>query len=292
LLFHGGEAGFDLSASAVILAASTSVIACCRGKRDQTIASQGVRRVSPSQSIARQSSADDTAPGGASNDQAPRLQPIDTTTLHERAYAHLKKAMMAGLFRPGEAVTLRGVAEALGTSVMPVREAVRRLVSERALEMPTSRSIRVPLMSRERFDDLCRCRLLLEGEAASLAARKADAGTLEQLEALNRDIADRVRSGDMAAMLAANQAFHFAVYSGCGSELLISMIEALWLQGGPYLNLLTSLAAEEDAIEVDNSEHEKLIGALAKRDANAARAAVRADITEAAKLYRSRIEDV
>jgi DNA-binding GntR family transcriptional regulator len=227
------------------------------------------------------------APGGES---VARLQPIDTTTLHERAYAHLKKAMMAGLFRPGEAVTLRGVAEALGTSVMPVREAVRRLVSERALEMPTSRSIRVPLMSREHFDDLCRCRVLLEGEAVTLAAGNVDEATAARLTELDAEIEERVSAGDMTGMLAANQAFHFAVYSRCGSELLMSMIEALWLQGGPYLNLLTSPEPGKAAPDVDNSQHKKLVQALAQGNASAAKAAVRADIIEAAKLYRARIK--
>lgn len=243
-----------------------------------------------SQSTVRKPSGDEPPSGlGSRGETPPRLQPIDTTTLHERAYAHLKRAMMAGLFKPGEAVTLRGVAEALGTSVMPVREAVRRLVSERALEMPTSRSIRVPLMSREHFDDLCRCRVLLEGEAAALAAGNFDAAGIEQLSALDRNIESRVAEGDMTGMLAANQAFHFAAYSRCGSELMMSMIEALWLQSGPYLNLLISSQGGKGTTEVDNSQHARLVDALAQGNAAAAKAAVRTDITEAAKLYRAGI---
>ena len=248
--------------------------------------------MSASQSTVRKPSREQAASAVSplAGESPPRLQPIDTTTLHERAYAHLKRAMMAGLFRPGEAVTLRGVAEALGTSVMPVREAVRRLVSERALEMPTSRSIRVPLMSREHFDDLCRCRVLLEGEAASLSAGNFDPPAVKQLSEIDREIEAKVAKGDMAAMLAANQAFHFAVYGRCGSELLMSMIEALWLQSGPYLNLLTSPGPGRAAPEVDNTQHKKLIQALSDGNAAAAKAAVRADIIEAAKLYRARIK--
>lgn len=245
-----------------------------------------------SQSTARTVSGErsDAAGVRAPGDTINRLRPIDTTTLHERAYVHLKQAMMAGLFRPGEPVTLRGVAEALGVSVMPVREAVRRLVAERALEMPTSRSIRVPLMSREHFDDLCRCRVLVEGEAAALAAGNFDAAAVQHLSEMQREIEARTHKNDMTGMLAANQTFHFAVYSRCGSLFLLSMIESLWLQSGPYLNLLTSPEAGKPAPEVDNSQHKKLIRALAQGNAVAAKAAVRADITEAAKLYRARIK--
>jgi DNA-binding GntR family transcriptional regulator len=222
----------------------------------------------------------DSSPG-------PGLQPIETMALHERAYIHLKKAMMVGHFRPGEVVTLRGVAEALGTSVMPVREAVRRLVSERALEMPTSRSIRVPLMGRERFDDLCRCRVLIEGEASALAAKNLTREDIYELEALDTAIKANVAAGDMAGMLAVNQVFHFAVYRHSGSQLLMGMIESLWLQCGPLLNLLASPRAATVGFEFDNSQHGRLLDALSRKDANEARTAVGKDITENAKLYRS-----
>jgi len=218
------------------------------------------------------------------------LQSLDTSTLHERAYQHLKTALMAGLFRPGEVVTLRGVADQLGTSVMPVREAVRRLVSERAFEMPTSRSIRVPRMSREHFDELCRCRVLLEGEAASLAAANISAVQIEVLKEKNQEMPARSAVGDVAGMLAANQAFHFGVYAHSESQLLVSMIETLWLQGGPYLNLLiTPQPNEQESLIVGGGYHEDLLDALVRRDAQAARAAIAGDISAAAELYRSRI---
>lgn len=225
------------------------------------------------------------------NIQVARLQPIDTSTLHERAYIHLRNALMAGLFRPGEAVTLRGVADALGTSVMPVREAVRRLVSERALEMPNSRSIRVPLMSLAHFDELCACRILLEGEATYQAAARGEPEFLAQLGELDSLYNEAASSGDVKALLAANQSFHFALYLGSGSELLFSMIETLWLQSGPYLNLL--IAGEEDqrnTREKAGPHHKELLAAVARKDKEAARDAIVADIGNAAKLYRKRIQ--
>ncbi|MDT9600493.1 GntR family transcriptional regulator [Sphingosinicella rhizophila] len=221
-----------------------------------------------------------------------RLQPIDTSTLHERAYLQLRNGLMAGLFRPGESVTLRGVADALGTSVMPIREAVRRLVSERALEMPNSRSIRVPSMSLAHFDELCACRLLLEGEAAFQAAARCSPALTARLADLDRQYGTFAAAGDTAAMLAANQAFHFTLYRAGGSELLFSMIETLWLQSGPYLNLF--IASEDTARELGEtvapSPHKDLLTALRRKRGEAARAAIVADISDAAIMYRARIE--
>ena len=79
---------------------------------------------------------------------------------------------MAGAFEPGSELTLRSVAGALGTSFMPVRDAMRRLVAERALEMRPSRTIAIPVLSGDEFLELRRIRLLLEGEAVALAAKK------------------------------------------------------------------------------------------------------------------------
>ena len=63
--------------------------------------------------------------------EPPRLARITHATLYEKVYEELRNALMSGRFLPGEPLTIRGVAEALGTSIMPVREALRRLAAER-----------------------------------------------------------------------------------------------------------------------------------------------------------------
>lgn len=219
-----------------------------------------------------------------------RLRRLDKTPLQGRAYAHLKQALTAGLFRPGEVVTLKGVAESLGTSVMPVRDAVSRLVAQGALEMPTSRSIRVPLMSREHFDDLCRCRILVEGEAAGLAAQRIDAEAGDRIGQLNAEYLRRYAAGDIPEMLLANQSFHFSIYRESGSKLLFSMIETLWLQSGPYLSLLMDPPGDDArTVTVATNHHDAIVDALRRSDPEAAREAIRSDISDAADLYRARI---
>ena len=97
------------------------------------------------------------------------LSPVVRETLHDRVYAELRRSLIHGMFDAGEMLRIQDLAETLQTSTMPVREALGRLVSEQALEALPSRSVRVPLITRERLDDLLRARCLIEGEMTALA---------------------------------------------------------------------------------------------------------------------------
>lgn len=213
---------------------------------------------------------------------------MDTTTLHERAYQQLKAALLSGGFKPGEPVTIRGLATEFGTSSMPVREAIRRLVSERALEMPNSRSVRVPPMSLKHFDQLVKTRVALEGEAAGLAATKIHPDAVAELSRINRDIRSLLASGDFTGALKANQLFHHSIYAASQNDVMTSLIETLWLQAGPYLNLLTHGAK----FEGDFGIHEDIIRALRNRDRVAARRTMRLDIRQGSKVYRKRLQEL
>jgi DNA-binding GntR family transcriptional regulator len=204
------------------------------------------------------------------------IGPIERETLNDRVYRELKNSIMAGAFKPGSELTLRSVAEALGTSFMPVRDAMRRLVTERGLEIRPSRTIAIPTLSAEEFLELRRVRVLLEGEAVALAAEKiterqlANVRTiLKKLENLSKD-----RRGQFWAL---NLKLHFAIYEAGASPLMLSIIESLWLQLGPILARLPVSRALNDSAD----PHQLLVRALEKHDPKAARAALIADLTQA-----------
>ena len=90
------------------------------------------------------------------------LQPVEASNLHSKVYAQLRGNLMSGRFLPGQTLTLRTLAAALGTSVMPARDAVLQLSGEHALER-SGRSVRVPVLTREQFADIQRMRIVLEG---------------------------------------------------------------------------------------------------------------------------------
>lgn len=208
------------------------------------------------------------------------LGPVETSTMYDQVYARLRAALMMGRFRPGDRVTVRGLADMLGVSPMPVRNAVSRLVTSRALEMPNSRATRVPLFSLERFSKVHNLRLLLESAAAAEAATRLTKDEIGRLEQLQERMERRSRSGDEARVLELNQEFHFAIYRAAGNELAVDMIETLWLMNGPYLRLFADTRTPLN--RPDFSHHTHLLAALAQRDGAAAAAALREDL-EAAK---------
>lgn len=214
-----------------------------------------------------------------------QLAPLESVNLHQQAYAQLRQALMAGKFAPGETLTLRRLAAALGTSVMPARDAVLRLTAERALESE-GRSVRVPVMSLERLQDVTRIRLLIEGEAAALAAERAMPADLSAIRSANNAALRAQAAGRAARFLLANEEFHFAVYRAARNDLVVSMIETLWLQVGPYLGYLMNMDGEPDLLAADLSAHAVLIDAIERRDGTAARNALVADLRDANDIYR------
>src|SRR6202048_1521188 len=98
------------------------------------------------------------------------VEPLDRQTLGERAYVQLAELLISGRLAPGEKLSLRAAADVLGVSIMPVREAVSRLVADKALEVTPNRAVRVPLMSAAQFRDLTKVRIAIEGHAAAQAA--------------------------------------------------------------------------------------------------------------------------
>ncbi|MDJ1018116.1 MAG: GntR family transcriptional regulator [Paracoccaceae bacterium] len=202
---------------------------------------------------------------------APHIQRIDHSNLRENAYAALRDAFTAGAFAPGDSVSLRALADQLGTSMTPVREAVRRLVAEGALIDTPSRTLAVPDYDEQRMRDLKAARLALESLVLDQAMNVITHEDVDKLEALITAPPD-VDGPDLQR----NYEFHFALYRLGGSRVLLPMVEALWLQYGAYLNLVIG---REEARQIDeHAHHRDIIDALRHRDAHAAHAALNRDI--------------
>jgi DNA-binding GntR family transcriptional regulator len=215
-------------------------------------------------------------PRAAINDLAV-LMPPPRETLQQRVYGQLRMALMRGEFVPGRSLTIRALAEALRTSSMPVREALRQLVTERALEMLPNRSFGVPRVTRERFEDLLRIRVEVEGYAAAEAASRMGKAEIDRIDEINRTMRAAGEAGDRLRFISGNQEFHFAIYRAAESDTLIPLIETLWLQAGPYMGCLYDTDGLDPVVNLGH--HEGVIKALRRRDAEKSRAMLVADIT-------------
>jgi DNA-binding GntR family transcriptional regulator len=200
-------------------------------------------------------------------------------TLQERVYAELRQALMRGAFAPGSILQLREVAGAMGTSAMPVREALRQLVAEHAIEVLPNRAFAVPRISKAVLRDLAATRMLVEGAAAERAAVLAGPAIASELRRINNDMMAAVRAGDRIRFRSANQEFHFCIYSAAKSPVMLNVIETLWLQAGPYLSL--SFADNSAVPIVFQNRHEHAIEAINRANGEAARIAVAGDISDA-----------
>ena len=190
---------------------------------------------------------------------------------------------------------MRSFAERLGTSPMPVREALRRLVAERAFEPLPNGSLRVRLMTEEQRQHAREIRALLEGVAVARAAERITSEEMEEAKRLNEALRQAVRRSDIKAASLANQEFHFQIYRAARSEILYEIIEQLWVQNGPFLMLhLIDLmshapaARQRDLLEA----HDLLLAALARRDAAAAAEALVTELMGTAVTRESRATEL
>ncbi len=214
---------------------------------------------------------------------------LEYQTLNDRAYAALKKGLMSGQFRPGEVLTIRQLAARYGISVTPVREALQRLVAERALEMLRNRSIAVPILTLDKFVELKRVRCLLEGLAAELATPRIKAADLVRLEQIIHEIDADIAQNNVAGYLRRNEKFHFLIYERAQSPLTLRIIQDLWTQVGPFFNCLFE---DSGYLRAANDGHRRILAALRQGDSVAVRESMVWDISEAAESLTRRLVEM
>jgi len=188
--------------------------------------------------------------------------------------------LTTGGFQPGESVSLRTLAKRLGTSAMPVREAVNRLIAEQALEMLPNRQVIVRRMTRRKFLELTRVRQTLEGMVAGDACEHISDALLKRLGRDHKKLLTALTSAPMSEILLRNKNFHFAIYEAARSEVLIPMIEGLWMQTGPFQAL--SLSRQRPLWQAHR--HTELLEALRRRDREAVIGAIQGDIADVAEM--------
>lgn len=205
---------------------------------------------------------------------------VDEGPMHEAVYRTLREGLIAGRFPPGQDVSLRGLAASLGAGVMPVREAVRRLVAEHALELTGTRRARVPTMDAARFDELMRARLLLEPECAARALPMIDAECIRRARAHDTALNHSLAHGHPDQYLVGNYAFHFEIYRAARSDVLVPLLESVWMRFGPFMRTVYGVVGTAALID----KHTLALEALERQDVAALRAAITADILDGMHL--------
>jgi DNA-binding GntR family transcriptional regulator len=199
---------------------------------------------------------------------------------HERVYRALRARILDGEMAPGDSVTLRGLAEDLGVSMTPAREAVRRLVAERALDMTASGRVAVPVPGARRLEELFRARELLEPELAIRALKSMDKATISRLRGIDADLGGCVTEGDAVGYVRANNAFHTTLYMLADAPTLMALVESVWLQTAPLMRRVYGRLGTAALADY----HAAALKALEKRDPAALANAIREDVAQGAAL--------
>lgn len=190
----------------------------------------------------------------------------------------LRSGLMDGALMPGQVIKIRQFAAIFDTSAMPVRDAISQLVAANALEEMPNGSVRVPVLSPQRLQEIFELRCILECRAARAACRNGGAKLAAQLRQINKPfepIEDLVPLPRHDA-LRVNRQFHFTLYEAARSEVLMPLIRSLWMQCGPtmHLTLETPTAARA------RLQHHEILNAMEAGDAEKVTAALATEIED------------
>jgi DNA-binding GntR family transcriptional regulator len=180
----------------------------------------------------------------------------------ERIAAQLRTAILAGEIAPGERIRQEDVAERLGTSRLPVREALRILEAEGLTEHTANKGARVPRLDAAELDVLYRMRERLEPLALIQSMPHLTAGEIRELESIHERIA---ADADLRDFMVLDREFHLGSYAGCASEQLSSSVTRLWNATQPYRRAFMSLGGQHRRWIVDH-EHRLILDAIERRD--------------------------
>lgn len=189
--------------------------------------------------------------------------------LREIVFETLREAIIKGTLKPGERMMEIQMAEELGVSRTPVREAIRKLELEGFVVMIPRKGAYVAGISMKDIADVFEIRTALEGLAAGLAAERATEEELEHLERLLVKIAECIEVNDFKTLVQLDTEFHDTLYKACRNERLIKIVSNLMEQIQRFRTTsLSSPGRSKFALE----EHKKIVEAVSDRNTELARA--------------------
>lgn len=206
----------------------------------------------------------------------PDVPPDRSATTQGHVYERLRNAIMLGAIPPGTSLTMRGLAGLLGVSPTPVREAVRRLSSENAIQIKDNGRMTVPLMTLERFEELVALRVTIEVHSARRALPYVSDILIRKMTEIDEQMDYHVVRQDLDRLTLLNQTFHRTLYTANPAQASMPVVESIWLQLGPFQRQVITRVAEYYQID----RHKEILAALMNRNSAALERAIANDITD------------
>lgn len=190
----------------------------------------------------------------------------------------MRSAILNGHYKPGEWLRQERLAQELGVSQMPVREALKELAAEGLIEHVPYRGVRVITFSIEDVIDLYAHRAYLEGRAAAIAAEAATLEEIISIKQLNFEIEKYNAPESVGKYRELNRKFHQQIYTASKREYLIRTLHQMWATFPTMLIANFAATSDQPLPErdpVDEIEHRAIVSALEARNPAAAEQAMR-----------------
>ena len=205
-----------------------------------------------------------------------KLEKIKLLPARERVGSALRKAIISGEFKSGEVLVLEDIADRLGVSITPVREAFQMLDAEGLIELSHNKGAIVQGMSREDISDHYELRGILESAAIRLACERSK--KLDDLIEIHNSSLEAKSKGDINKYSDLNQSFHMEIWELSKNKKLVSTLSNLW-NGLSASNAIS----ESQYAEISFSEHENILNAMIKGNVNLAEELMRNHISRSEK---------
>jgi DNA-binding GntR family transcriptional regulator len=183
-------------------------------------------------------------------------------TATERVASYLRTAILDGTFPPGSRIRQEEIADRLGASRLPVREALRMLELEGLTELEANKGARVPALDPREFAIVYKMRERLEPLALIESMPHLTESDLTELE----DLQDRIaQNADIVEFLRLDREFHLHSYAGCAFAQLLTNVTRLWNSTQHYRRTFMLMSFEHRR-QIVNAEHGLIIDAIRRRD--------------------------
>lgn len=192
----------------------------------------------------------------------------------------LRAQILFGEMAPGQAVTIQGLTESLGAGMTPVREAIRRLISDGALVFQGNRRVSVPVLSVADVEQLIFARKTIESDLARRAVGRISEAGIDRLAAIDTDLDTAIAAGDVTGYLEGNYQFHARLYAQADAPILTDMAERLWLRFGPSLRVVCGRFGTQNLPD----RHKDMLRALRAGDAPAVADAMADDVEQGMQM--------
>jgi DNA-binding GntR family transcriptional regulator len=197
-------------------------------------------------------------------------------------YSNLREAIVTGELKVGEKIVLSKVASDLGVSTIPVREAVKQLMTEGLIDLVAHTEAVVSRLSEKDFNELIEIRVLLESYATRLATERSTAMFTEILEEKMKAMADSIALNNVTLYNVLNREFHDTIHTYCGNEQLVKMIELIILRTD-RAQLMFQI--NQSRIKDSYAEHRKILDAIKGRQSKLASEIVASHTRQVLELF-------